>query len=106
MPVFDDLSVREALEVALVAADHLSEKHAGTVAAARVAADRLDVLRDFSFVDPDTGKFDNVTLGAFLKFMAALGLVAPPVEVPKGGAQGASQKSELDMWRERQQEAV
>ena len=94
MPSFGELSVRDALEVALANADHLSLKHSGTVAAARVAADRLDVLKKYSFVDPDTGKFDNVTLGAFLKYMEGLGLVAPKVEAKRGPESQASESQQ------------
>ena len=88
-------SVVEALEQALVVADHLvSPKYAPTIAAAKHLARRLDTLaaRD-SWVD-DSGKLDNVTVPTFLRYMEALGLTVPkPVAGTRGKAQPAPESA-------------
>ena len=104
-------TVSDALEVALAASTHLTERDAATVAAARALAakiDAWDVIVDWAHGDmdemdkkrPAVPDNDNVSASAYLKYLAALGLVAAVSAAD--GKRAAPQKSELDEWRERQ----
>ena len=109
--VFDDDSLEAALDRSLAAATHLTEVDAAAVKAARSLArkiDAWDVIVDWAHGDmdemdkkrPAVPDNDNVSASAYLKYLAALGLVAA---VPAAdGKKAAPQKSELDEWRERQ----
>ena len=109
--VFDDDSLEAALDRSLAAATHLTEVDAAAVKAARSLArkiDAWDVIVDWAHGDmdemdkkrPAVPDNDNVSASAYLKYLAALGLVAA---VPAAdGKRAAPQKSELDEWRERQ----
>ena len=109
--VFDDDSLEAALDRSLAAATHLTEVDAAAVRAARSLArkiDAWDVIVDWAHGDmdemdkkrPAVPDNDNVSASAYLKYLAALGLVAA---VPAAdGKKAAPQKSELDEWRERQ----
>lgn len=68
-----DESVSDALERSIRNAKHLRAEHSAPVAAARMAARRLDLL-DQNGWEID-GKLDNVTLPTFLKYCQALGLI-------------------------------
>lgn len=96
MADFEVKGVAAALEDALKAADHLTPKHAGTVAAARALAakiDAWDTIVEWALDDavesgsrPRVPANDNTSLPTFLKFMEGLGLA---VEKPAaGGARG------------------
>ena len=78
MAHFEQLGMADALEAALGGADHLSAKHAGTVALARTLAERADMLSRNGWVDPLTEKFDNVTTPTLLNTLKALGLTVEP----------------------------
>ena len=111
MTVFEHQSVSEALERSIRNAKHLRAKHSAMIAAARALArkiDAWDVIVDWAHGDmdemdkkrPAVPDNDNVSASAYLKYLAALGLVAA---VPAAdGKKAAPQKSELDEWRERQ----
>ena len=87
MPDFPAQSLAEALESALVAADHLEPKHAATVVAARALAEKIDawqVIVEWALEDaaesesrPKVPANDNTSLPTFLKYMEALQLVPP-----------------------------
>jgi hypothetical protein len=69
---FPDQFISEALERSLRNAPHLKAEHSVLVATCRMMADRLGVLEANDFMVD--GKFDNVTLPTFLKYLDALGL--------------------------------
>lgn len=112
-----DGSVEAALDRALAVADHLTDRDAATVAAARALArkiDAWDVIVEWALDDaadesrrPAVPQNDNVSLASFLKYMTALRLV-PPAEasdsgvIPVEGVTKGSGSSELDMWRAKQ----
>ena len=109
--VFDDDSLEAALDRSLAAATHLTEVDAAAVKAARSLArkiDAWDVIVDWAHGDmdemdkkrPAVPDNDNVSASAYLKYLAALGLV--PAVSAADGKKAAPQKSELDEWRERQ----
>ena len=89
MADFAPMSVAEALEVALAAADHLEPKHAATVVAARALAEKIDawqIIVEWALEDaaesesrPKVPANDNTSLPTFLKFMEALQLTPPAV---------------------------
>jgi hypothetical protein len=76
--------VRDALDVAVAAATHLTKMDAGAVAAARALADKIDawdVIVDWAMEDaaesesrPRVPQNDNVSLSALLKYLESLGL--------------------------------
>lgn len=81
------VSVARSLEDALAGCDHLLPvRYAATIAAARQLAVRMDVLAEVGWMDPVSGKLDNVTVPTFLRYMEALGLTvtkaAPGAAVP------------------------
>lgn len=109
-----DGSVEAALDRALAVADHLTDRDAATVAAARALARKIDawgVIVDWALDDaadesrrPAVPQNDNVSLASFLKYMAALRLVPPTEETgssvrPVEGVAKGSGSSELDEWR-------
>ena len=109
--VFDDDSLEAALDRSLAAATHLTEVDAAAVKAARSLArkiDAWDVIVDWAHGDmdemdkkrPAVPDNDNVSASAYLKYLAALGLVATVSAAD--GKRAAPQKSELDEWREKQ----
>lgn len=109
--VFDDDSLEAALDRSLAAATHLTEVDAAAVKAARSLArkiDAWDVIVDWAHGDmdemdkkrPAVPDNDNVSASAYLKYLAALGLVSAVSAAD--GKRAAPQKSELDEWRERQ----
>jgi hypothetical protein len=69
---FPDQFVIDALERSLRNAKHLRAEHSALVATARMIANRLDYLAAHDFMVD--GKFDNVTLPTFLKYLDSLGL--------------------------------
>lgn len=75
---FEHLGLADAVEAAVAGADHLSVKHAATVALARTLAARADMLAAHGWVDPETSKFDNVTTPTLLNTLKALGLTVEP----------------------------
>ena len=86
---FPDELISEALESALAAAGHLNLKHAATVALVRTLAARADMLAGCGWVDPETDKFDNVTIPTLLNALKALGLTVEPAAAVKGRKQEA-----------------
>ena len=95
MAEFAQGSVLEALEDAIAAADHLTQRDAAAVAAARALAakiDAWDVIVDWAMADaakspgerPRVPANDNTSLPTFLKYLDALQLV-PPAEKAKPG---------------------
>lgn len=109
--VFDDDSLEAALDRSLAAATHLTDVDAAAVKAARSLArkiDAWDVIVDWAHGDmdemdkkrPAVPDNDNVSASAYLKYLAALGLVSAVSAAD--GKRAAPQKSELDEWRERQ----
>ena len=99
MAEFERESVADALERAIAAADHLTARHAGAVAAARALAEKIDAwqiivewaLDDAAVNDrrPAVPANDNVSLPSFLKYLDALQLV-PPAERAKPGPTSAA----------------
>ena len=90
------MSVEDALEIALTAATHLTDLDLGAVAALRIVAKMLD--------DPEfpmvAGKFDNTSMGSFLKYSESLGLTpGGRGELVAGRKLGASPKDELAAFR-------
>ena len=95
---FEDESLVDALERALLNADHLTSLHAGTVMAARLLARKIDawgVIVDWALEDvedaggkgrPTVPQNDNVSLSSFLKYMNELRLTPPPAATAKAGA--------------------
>lgn len=81
---FPQQTVSEALESAIITADHLSLKHSATVAAARQLAKRLDRLDKEGWVVD--GKLDNVTVPTFLRYCEALGLTIEKPTARKSSA--------------------
>ncbi|WRS30591.1 hypothetical protein U6G28_02575 [Actinomycetaceae bacterium MB13-C1-2] len=111
---FPKSSLDAALDRALASAEHLGERDAATVAAARALArkiDAWDVIVGWALEDaaesggrPAVPQNDNVSLASFLKYMDALQLVPPaagagPKVKPVGGVAKGSGSSELDKWR-------
>jgi hypothetical protein len=78
----ETMSVSAAVERSLAAATHLTDADLGAVAALRMIATMLD--------DPEfpmvAGKFDNTSMGSFLKYSESLGLT------PGGRGELASSK--------------
>ena len=74
-----------------------------------VYTSNYDVIVDWAHGDmdemdkkrPAVPDNDNVSASAYLKYLAALGLVAT-VSVADGKKAAAPQKSDLELWRERQ----
>ena len=95
MAEFERESVADALERAIAAADHLTARHAGAVAAARALAEKIDawqIIVEWALDDaaandrrPAVPANDNVSLPSFLKYMEALQLTPPPLEKSKPG---------------------
>ena len=90
MAEFDRSTVAEALEVSIAAATHLTPEHAAAVATARRLAERMDVLSASGWLDPASGKLDNVTFPSFIKYLDALGLVMRAEKAKPGPASSAS----------------
>ena len=103
MAEFERESVADALERAIAAADHLTARHAGAVAAARALAEKIDAwqiivewaLDDAAVNDrrPAVPANDNVSLPSFLKYLDALQLV-PPAERAKPGPTSTASPSQ------------
>lgn len=82
MAAFADLSVAEATEKAIKAADHLTAADTAAVAALRVLAVKMDALADTRAGVSEDGELtedrkrglDNVTAPTFLKYCSELGL--------------------------------
>lgn len=70
---FPDSFIAEALERSLKNSKELKAVNSVVVATARSLANRLDYLFANDFVT-SSGKFDNVTVPTFLKYLQALGL--------------------------------
>ena len=100
--------VRDAFEDAVEAADHLTESDAGTIAAARALADKIDawdVIVQWAKEDasesgdrPTVPHNDNVTLPTFLKFLDALGLTPiarQKLDQEDKGASGGNKLAQL-----------
>lgn len=94
MAVFEQQGAVEALEVALAAAEHLTGRDAAAVATARQLARRVDAMAEYGWGDPDSGKFDNVTVPTFLKFLEALRLLPAPAERTKPGPTSTASPSQ------------
>ena len=79
MAEFERESVADALERAIAAADHLTARHAGAVAAARALAEKIDawqIIVEWALDDaaandrrPAVPANDNVSLPSFLKYL-------------------------------------
>ena len=87
MATFDDETCRAALDASILSA-RLPKRLAATVSAARVLADRIDMISKNGFAD-ETGRLDNVSIPTYLHYLAALGLTveprqSKPVPKPKG----------------------
>lgn len=67
------MSVEDATEVALGAAQHLTDADKGAVEALRVLARQVDYLAANGGLRED-GKLDNVSVPTYLKFCESLGL--------------------------------
>lgn len=67
------MSVIDATEAAIHAAEHLTPADRGAVEALRVLAAQIDVLASNDGLRED-GKLDNVSLPTYLKFCDSLGL--------------------------------
>lgn len=77
------MSVRDGLEAAIAAADHLTPMDDAAIAAARALADKIDawdVIVKWALEDtqgdgrPAVPANDNTSLGSFLKYCNELGL--------------------------------
>lgn len=87
MAGFEDLSVAEALERSIRNAKHLRARDSAAIAAARRLARKIDAwdqIVEWALDDAAQGKGrpavpanDNVSLGSFLKYLEALGLLTP-----------------------------
>lgn len=82
MPSFPDESISDALERSLRNSKELKAVNSVTIATARHLAKRLDLLFENDFIT-DSGKFDNVTVPTFLKYLSALGLTITAEESSK-----------------------
>lgn len=98
--MFEVEPVSAALERGLASAEHLDDRHAPAVAAARALArkiDAWDVIVGWALDDaadskggrPAVPANDNVSIASFLKYLDALGLT-PPVS----GVRGSSKPDE------------
>lgn len=113
---FSDSSLEAALDRTLESADHLQDRDAATVAAARALARKIDAwdvivgwaLEDVAESDgkkrPTVPQNDNVSLASFLKYMEALRLTPPATAAdskpkPVDGVAKGSGSCELDKWR-------
>nr|DAI52335.1 MAG TPA: hypothetical protein [Caudoviricetes sp.] len=76
---FPDSFIAEALERSLKNSKDLKAVNSVVVATARSLANRLDYLFANDFVT-SSGKFDNVTVPTFLKYLQALGLTLDMTE--------------------------
>lgn len=93
-------SVESALDRSLAAAQHLTDRDAAAVAAARALARKIDaweVIVDWALDDvedrgggrPAVPQNDNVSLASFLKYMEALGLT-PQLDKAKRGPESSA----------------
>ena len=90
------MSVEAAVELALASATHLTDSDLGAVAALRIIAKTLD-LPDFPMVSE---RFDNTSMGSFLKYSDALGLTpGGRGELAAGKKSGAAVPDELAAFR-------
>ncbi|UFU03450.1 hypothetical protein LQF12_02230 [Ruania suaedae] len=100
MTQFERQSVAAALDRAIAAADHLTDRDAGAIAAARALADKIDAWDEIvqwalddaaeSGSRPRVPANDNTSLPTFLKFLDALQLVPPAEKAKPGPAATAS----------------
>lgn len=112
MAAFEDDSLTAALDRSLRNAKHLRAKDAAAVAAARALARKIDAWDEivmWAYEDalerggrtrPKVPEHDNISLGSFLKYLDALGLV-PTKDAPAKKRPSASEdkrKSKLDMF--------
>ena len=67
------MSVVEATELAIAAAQHLSDADAGAVAVLRGIAGQVEYLLEHDGIN-ESGKFDNVSPSLYLKYCESLGL--------------------------------
>ena len=91
---FPDSFIADALERSLKNSKNLKAVNSVVVATARSLASRLDYLFANDFVTT-SGKFDNVTVPTFLKYLQALGLTLDMTESrakPASKADGAPAK--------------
>ena len=100
MAVFEQQGAVEALEVALAAAEHLTGRDAAAVATARQLARRVDAMAEYGWVDPDSGKFDNVTVPTFLKFLEALQLLPESNKKPGPVSTASDSQRAINAMRE------
>ena len=88
MPDFERLSVLDALEESLKAADHLGPKHTAVVGAARALAAKIDAwdqIVQWALEDaaetigqrPKVPQNDNTSLGTYSRYLEQLGLTVP-----------------------------
>ena len=104
MAEFERESVADALERAIAAADHLTARHAGAVAAARALAEKIDawqIIVEWALDDaaandrrPAVPANDNVSLPSFLKYLDALRLLPAPAERAKPGPTSTASPSQ------------
>lgn len=90
MTDFPKVSVLEALEQSLAAADHLGPKHSAVVGAARALAakiDAWDTIVQWALEDvgdsgqrPRVPANDNTSLGTYSRYLEQLGLTVPPAK--------------------------
>ena len=99
MAKIEEETVSEALERSIRNAKHLRSVHSASVAAARMAARRLDEL-DANGWEID-GKLDNVTLPTFLKYMDTLGLTPGVSGKQAAPAAGPKPRNELAEMRKK-----
>lgn len=110
--MFEHESLADALERAIGAAGHLTERDAAGVAAARELArkiDAWDVIVRWAIEDaaesgsrPKVPANDNTSLPTFLKYLEALQLVPTPLEKAKPGpvSQASPAQQALNEMRE------
>ena len=102
MAEFERESLSAGLERAIAGAQHLTERDAAAVAAARALAARIDawdVIVQWAMEDaaesegrPKVPQNDNTSLPTYLKYLDALQLIPPAAEKAKPGP--ASQASD------------
>ena len=100
---FAEVSVLDALNSAIAAADHLTPRDAAAVAAARALAakiDAWDTIVQWAIQDagpsgrPSVPANDNTSLPSFLKYLDALQLVPPAAEKAKPGPTSTASPSQ------------